>query len=306
MPASDSTRTTGIEVPDFKTPEGYLQVPFTGVAREVYLGPRGVVVLGQPPEVDGDSDHNCDALGCSSLGWHVLARMPIPEPATPAPKETTKSCPFCGGADIVAFKSEQNGYPIAIVGCKSCDSEVETDSDNVADAIAAWNRRAPSAPPMHRPSSELREALERIASCPCISGGACGGCCVTCIARRALDSPGEEASGGRACRCIGRTSGYQCQEPQPETSGPTPEMRMRAFVKRLSEMRFRPRGHEGDEENGEHYPDCEQCLREAIVAEAASFFEPVPCVTCDASGDGVDRGTSCATCGGRGFVEPTS
>lgn len=53
-------------------------------------------------------------------------------------------CPFCGG------KAELNEWPdeTAMIVCTACEARgpmCEDDDDNVALAIAAWNRRAPSA-----------------------------------------------------------------------------------------------------------------------------------------------------------------
>ena len=56
-------------------PPGYFRV-------EAYSNGREVVVMGMPHA--DDESHNCDAMGCSSVGLHVVYRFPIPESAQSA------------------------------------------------------------------------------------------------------------------------------------------------------------------------------------------------------------------------------
>jgi hypothetical protein len=75
-PATGDAAAVGIagldfHVPRDRTPSGYTRV-------EAYMGNGHVVVMGSPI----DESHSCDALGCGSTGAHVIARLPLPAPAT--------------------------------------------------------------------------------------------------------------------------------------------------------------------------------------------------------------------------------
>lgn len=52
-------------------PKGWIGLEIDGV----YVNDNQLVVFGSPEE---NSDHNCDAMGCSSIN-HVLVRCSIPE-----------------------------------------------------------------------------------------------------------------------------------------------------------------------------------------------------------------------------------
>jgi hypothetical protein len=57
-----------------RTPKGFKKI-------EAYTDYKIVVIMGDPYVLDGDN-HNCDAMGCGSMG-HVMARLPIlPEDTT--------------------------------------------------------------------------------------------------------------------------------------------------------------------------------------------------------------------------------
>jgi hypothetical protein len=66
---------------------------------------------------------------------------------------------------------------------------------------------------------------------------------------------------------------------------------------------LRSPGHDGDEESGQHDPECEGCLVEAIKACAASIGDDAPrCATCNGSGfsgRGEGHGDVCSECGGQ-------
>jgi hypothetical protein len=57
------------------TPEGFYPI-------EAYTNGYVIVILGTPPELDDDDllAHNCDAMGCGSVGPHVVASVPVLEP----------------------------------------------------------------------------------------------------------------------------------------------------------------------------------------------------------------------------------
>jgi hypothetical protein len=58
-----------------RVPKGFKKI-------EAYTDYKTVVIMGDLYVLDGDS-HNCDAMGCGSVG-HVMARLPIlPEPPQP-------------------------------------------------------------------------------------------------------------------------------------------------------------------------------------------------------------------------------
>lgn len=74
-----------------RAPEGFAMV---AGAQEVYVGKGLVVVCGDPSECaascDHESCHNCDAMGCGSVGPHVIARYrlaPSDDAAKAAGKE---------------------------------------------------------------------------------------------------------------------------------------------------------------------------------------------------------------------------
>jgi len=61
---------------DFTTPKGFHRI-------EAWTNGVTVVLLGFPPDEGDDPDqclHDCDAMGCSSLGEHVLARLTVDDP----------------------------------------------------------------------------------------------------------------------------------------------------------------------------------------------------------------------------------
>lgn len=65
--------------------------------------------------------------------------------------ETLLNCPFCGWDDIDAMGGQ--------VICNGCDSGTAVE-DDLATAVATWNRRASQAAPVS--SDAFREALETI------------------------------------------------------------------------------------------------------------------------------------------------
>lgn len=65
-----------------------------------------------------------------------------------------KPCPFCGSEDVNQMRWEE------WLQCNSCAAEGAAPDDNFADAVSAWNRRAPS------PAFEaMVEALEGLVKC---------------------------------------------------------------------------------------------------------------------------------------------
>ena len=56
-----------------KVPEGYVKL-------EAFSNGKWLVVLGDPPDENFDPEgkwHDCDAMGCNSLGDHVLYRASV-------------------------------------------------------------------------------------------------------------------------------------------------------------------------------------------------------------------------------------
>jgi hypothetical protein len=45
---------------------------------EAYVTAREIIVMGWPSQNDDDESHNCDAMGCGSVGSHVIYRVPLP------------------------------------------------------------------------------------------------------------------------------------------------------------------------------------------------------------------------------------
>ena len=45
---------------------------------EAYVTAREIIVMGWPDFDDPNEDHNCDAMGCGSVGSHVIYRVPLP------------------------------------------------------------------------------------------------------------------------------------------------------------------------------------------------------------------------------------
>jgi len=66
-------------------PDGYEAV-------EAYANDKEVVVMGTPDS--DDESHNCDALGCGSIGSHVIARFSLTR-SQPQPSQE-KQCDLCG------------------------------------------------------------------------------------------------------------------------------------------------------------------------------------------------------------------
>jgi hypothetical protein len=58
---------------------------------EVYLNGRELVVMGRPWEAKIPVEHhNCDAMGCGSVGLHVLVRIPVADCCVdPGPVDTS-------------------------------------------------------------------------------------------------------------------------------------------------------------------------------------------------------------------------
>jgi hypothetical protein len=77
------------------------------VPTRVYLTDKAAVIVGDPQhgwDEEGPDAHNCDAMGCASIGPHVLARVPFTdERALPQPAEGVQAgeddcrCIDCGG-----------------------------------------------------------------------------------------------------------------------------------------------------------------------------------------------------------------
>jgi hypothetical protein len=59
-------------------------IPKGAVLVEAYLTEREIVICGSPKE--DDENHNCDAMGCTTLS-HVLYRLPLPNDGTHAPRK---------------------------------------------------------------------------------------------------------------------------------------------------------------------------------------------------------------------------
>jgi len=56
--------------------------------REAWTNGKELIVLGEPgfdEDAEPENDHDCDLMGCSSFGWHVLARgdIRVCDPAPP-------------------------------------------------------------------------------------------------------------------------------------------------------------------------------------------------------------------------------
>jgi hypothetical protein len=55
---------------------------------EAYATAREIIVMGWPSQNDDDESHNCDAMGCGSVGRHVIYRLPLPNAAgEPQPRK---------------------------------------------------------------------------------------------------------------------------------------------------------------------------------------------------------------------------
>ncbi len=52
-----------------------------------------------------------------------------------------KPCPFCGGTDITIHSPSSHGLTLYGVACDECGVRIKRFDE--AEAIAAWNRRAP-------------------------------------------------------------------------------------------------------------------------------------------------------------------
>lgn len=50
-------------------------------------------------------------------------------------------CPFCGGTDITIHSPSSHGLTLYGVACDECGARIKRFDE--AEAIAAWNRRAP-------------------------------------------------------------------------------------------------------------------------------------------------------------------
>lgn len=76
---------TGSEIPEefFEIRVRKDLVPKGARLVEAYLTEREVIIMGCPPEnEDEETGHNCDAMGCGSIGGHVLHRIPFPNDGT--------------------------------------------------------------------------------------------------------------------------------------------------------------------------------------------------------------------------------
>ena len=49
---------------------------------DAYTNGYQIIVFGIPPEQEEDNPllHNCDAMGCGSVGPHLLVRIPVMQP----------------------------------------------------------------------------------------------------------------------------------------------------------------------------------------------------------------------------------
>ena len=75
-----------------------------------------------------------------------------------------RECPFCGGEAFINHNGEMAG-----IGCNGCDAEMWVHVMEASAAIAAWNRRAPSAA-FRAGAAEMRERAAGVATSDLRSG----------------------------------------------------------------------------------------------------------------------------------------
>ena len=68
----------GDDMSNDRLPDGFYKI-------EAYTNGYQIVILGHPPQDDelpeGAPAHNCDVMGCGSVGPHVVAYVPVLAPA---------------------------------------------------------------------------------------------------------------------------------------------------------------------------------------------------------------------------------
>jgi Lar family restriction alleviation protein len=78
-------------------------------------------------------------------------------------KDALAPCPFCGGEAERAHQEAQRGLGKAVyIWCPNCESRTGLAWSGSAEAIAAWNRRAPITPP----AADLVERVARAMIAP--------------------------------------------------------------------------------------------------------------------------------------------
>ena len=144
-----------------RVPKGFKKI-------EAYTDYKTVVIMGDPYLLDGDN-HNCDAMGCGSMG-HVMARMPILPDGSPEPTDRlleaakavldwydenpknkiSKNMHLINALrDAIKTPESKSTHltlpPLAIKNCESCDSPARLDYDMNYQAIIcpACGKRGP-------------------------------------------------------------------------------------------------------------------------------------------------------------------
>lgn len=112
------------------------------VPTHVYLTDKAAVIVGDPQrgwDEEGPDAHNCDAMGCASIGPHVLARVPFTdERALSQPAEAQAQ----GGGEVGILRTAAE-YHYAQATCPR--DQFGNTSNHRNPRLEAWHRQVADA-----------------------------------------------------------------------------------------------------------------------------------------------------------------
>lgn len=130
------------------------------VPTRVYLTDKAAVIVGDPQrgwDEEGPDAHNCDAMGCASIGPHVLARVPFTDERALSQQPEAR-----GGGEVAAWETE-DGRVISARQKTTALRDGGASASSVAPYTTPLYRTAPQSAPVgvEAIAAEIRASLGR-------------------------------------------------------------------------------------------------------------------------------------------------